>query len=680
MLRVRLLKVVFLFVLIITSTSVMGQENKLKFGDINREILEMSRYDKDTTAPAVVVADYGNVRFIYNQQQGQFMVLYDRFTRIKILKKDGFEWANNTVKLYNTTKINENIGKITGYTYNLKDGKVTRSKLSKKAVFNERLNQYWKTVKFSMPDIQEGSVIEYKYTITSEYLFNLPEWYFQTSIPVMWSEFNAEIPEYYSYKQLSTGYAPIQINDQARGSGSIITQNTNTVFDGKTASSQVERDEIKFITKKYRMVAVDVPKFVVEPMLTTKENYILKVKFEISGENFPGSNPRSYTRSWNSINKELKEHSYFGQQLGGGGMFLNKPIKQIQESVDGDMNQMVACYEFIRNNMNWNGFNSIYTSSLRNAYQMKTGNVGDINLMLTVMLRKAGFETYPVILSTRSNGIINMAYPLMSGFNYVIAMVKHGGKVYLLDATDPYSRFNLLPERCLNGKGRVVDMSLDEWVNLNPAGTYSVSTSMDLVMDENGDAKGSISGSRKDYAAYEFRKTVLAEKSEDEYIAGIENSNQGLEIDTYKFENLKDVYQPLNKEYTVSINGHGELTGDHIYFNPLFYDRMESNLFKLEDRLYPIDYSYPRHEMYKLSLSIPEGYSVEEIPENQSLSFKGGSAVFSYDMKVSDNTITLNTAVHINKTLFIDTDYQELKEFYNSIVKKHSEMVVLKKN
>ncbi|MEE4117034.1 MAG: hypothetical protein V2I37_12740, partial [Marinilabiliaceae bacterium] len=599
---------------------------------------------------------------------------------IKILKKEGFDWANHTIKLYNTNKINENIGKVTGVTYNLEGKKVTKSKLSNKSIFKERLNEYYNSVKFTMPDIQEGSVIEFKYTITSEYLFNLPEWYFQYSIPVMWSEFNAEIPEYYEYKQFSTGNDPIQVNQQTRGQESIIMQNSTAVMNGRTATSEIQREEIKYLTSKYRMVAMDVPAFITEPMLTTRDNYILKVKFELSGENFPGQKPRMYSRDWSNIDRELKEHSFFGQQLGAGGLFLNKPIKTIQESVDGELNQMIACFEFIKNNMKWNGFNSIYTSSLRNAFQYKTGTVADINLMLTVMLRKAGFEAYPVILSTRSNGIVNMAYPMLSSFNYVITLVQHGGKSYLLDATDSFSKFNLLPERCLNGKGRVAEMGIDAWVDLNPSGTFSTNTEMDLVLDDNGNAKGSILVARKDYSANDKRKDILAEKSEEDYIAILEKENQGLEIDSYKFENLNDVYESLIENYEVSINGTAEATTDHIYLNPMYFERMEGNLFKLEDRRYPIDYAFPRHEMYKLTLVIPEGYTVEETPENMSISFKGGSAVFSYDIKVSDNIVNLNSAIHINKTLFMDTDYKELKEFYNNIVKKHAEMIALKKN
>lgn len=55
---------------------------------------------------------------------------------------------------------------------------------------------------------------------------------------------------------------------------------------------------------------------------------------------------------------------------------------------------------------------------MRKAYKDKTGNIADINLMLTAMLRSAGLTANPVLVSTRSNGIA--LFPNRNAFNYVI--------------------------------------------------------------------------------------------------------------------------------------------------------------------------------------------------------------------------------------------------------------------
>ncbi len=637
----------------------------MKYGKIDQTNLEMQQYEKDTSVAAVVIGDFGDVKFSFIS--GGFKIVFDRHIRIKIFKKEGYSWADNQLRLYSSGGRSERLSKISGATYNLENGKVEKSKLTNKAIFKEEESKDIQSVKFTMPDVKEGSIIEYQYTIASDFLFNLPEWQFQRSIPVLWSEYNASVPEFFYYKQIVTGYETLDVSD-------IGTTSDILVLDPESNS------KINFINNVYRMVGIDIPAFVSEPMLTTADNYLLKIKFELASENYPNTPSVLHTQSWESINKNLVERQDFYGQLSGGN-FLKDAIEEIKSGTDDPYEQVKGCFEYIKQHMKWNNYNSKYISStLRSAFNDESGNSADINLMLVTMLGNAGFKANPVILSTRSNGIVNPYIPLISTFNYVIARVTYDDKVFLLDATDPFATFNVLPQRCLNGQGRIVDKVYTDWQDLNPVGIHDYKCNMVLTLNNDGDFTGSMVNDRLDYAAYSLRKMIDDEKSEDDFIESIENNNSGLEIETYKFENLDDVYKPVKEEYTLKIVGQTDIAGDMIYFNPWFYERVESNPFKLEDRKYPIDFAYPINETFTASITIPEGYSVEELPANITLNLPDNSARFVIRTSFDDGVINLTNEFQINKSLFIYDEYKSLKDFYDQMVSKHSEMVVLKKN
>ncbi len=660
-----------------------AQDFKMKFGKINMEDLKMTKYDKDTSASAVVLGELGDIDFQYNKTQGYFEIIFKRHTRIKILNKNGYRWADHEISLYDDNKIEERVASLKAYTYNLEKGKLVKDKLTKGSQFEEKKSKYWNAMKFTMPNVREGSIIEYTYTIKSNYRFRLPEWYFQYTIPVRWSELNVETPEYYIYKKWMKGYEALDINEQTRGNKSIQlvskTRETPTMQGSNSPGTEYNRTDVKYKTNIYRMVAKDVPAFDEEPMTTSIENYISKINFELSTINWPNTPLKHYTESWESINKILMENENFGKQLNGGA-FLNDKAEQITTDYTEALKKMVLAYEFIRNRMKWDGSYGKYsTASLRSAYNDKEGSAGDINLMLTLMLKKVGLKADPVVLSTRSNGIINSYNPVITQFNYVIAHVNIDGKDYLLDATDPLCTFNILPPRCLNGKGFIVSKQGYKWIDLNPDLEYKYTTMANLKINEEGELIGYISNSRKDYAAYSLRKQIEKEKNEDEFIEEIENDNPGLTIENYKYTNIDSIYKPIKEYYEVIIGDKAEMVSDFIYFNPMLFEQVENNPFKLKERKYPVDFSYPIKETYVLNLEVPDGYIVDELPASFQLQLPGNSAAFSYMVNTQGNRIQLLNKIFINKPVFIYDEYSQLVDFYNKIVEKHAEQIVFKK-
>jgi hypothetical protein len=680
----------FILIVLVINLDALAQKSPVKFEKIDKADLEMNSYKSDTSAAAVILCDYGRSYFIYTEKDN-FQIVFEHHRRIKVLKKAGYDWANVAIKFYHTGNSGrEKVGSIKANTYNLVKGKIIKDKLSKKDQFTENISRNWSAVKFTFPNVKEGSIVEYKYSIKSDFVFNYRNWQFQYSIPVLWSEYTASIPEFFNYNKSLKGYEPLAITDKDRISKkfryTVSSKNKVGILQrGESTRTGSSQSEFDVLTDIGRWAAKDMPAFKKEAHITTLKNYISKIEFELSSIKFPNSIRQDYTNSWESINKKLLEDSSFGHQisdetLAAGSGFLQDAVEQIKSEYVEPKERMVAAYEYVKEHMKWDEYNSKYVrTSLRKAYKDKSGNSGDINLLLTLLFSELGLNAEPVIISTRNNGQIHPSHPVLSKFNYVISKVEINGEQFMMDATDPLYQINMLPFKCLNGQGRIVSKTNSDWIDLYSNKPKKTTSMYELSVDKDGIFTGKTQTIRLNYSAYEFRKMLERADNQDEIIEDVEKNNNGLDISNYKFENIDKIYEPIKEEYEVTINDQADAFGDMIYFNPNLYDQIEKNPFKLSARKYPVDYGYLIHKTNVYKYKIPEGYTVEEVPKNISLALPENAAKFVYRVGILGDIVQLTCIFNINKTLFLPAEYDNLKSFYSQIIAKQAEQIVLKK-
>src|SRR5688572_25223738 len=179
--------------------TVYPQKPPIKFGEVPEQALAMKSYPADSTAEAVVLADYGTSMISYSVQTG-FELIFERTRRIKVLTEAGKKWADFTIQLYRDNDNSEKVSGIKGVTVNLENGKAVETKLKNDAVFKEKYSKNLELVKATLPNVKVGSVIDITYRIRSDFLFNFQDWEFQTTIPTVLSEYRAAIPEYFTYE------------------------------------------------------------------------------------------------------------------------------------------------------------------------------------------------------------------------------------------------------------------------------------------------------------------------------------------------------------------------------------------------------------------------------------------------------------------------------------------------
>lgn len=628
----------------------------IKFGKVSIDELKMQTYEKDSTAVAVYLCDYGVSEIPYMTTTGDFQYNSTRIIRIKILKDEGLDYADLE---FSFDKTRSNVGIVKACTYNLENGKIVKTKVSGKDRILEKSSDDIYTYKLACENVKPGSVVEFMYSITSDIPWNIGPWYFQHSIPTIWSEFRVNVPEYFDYKKNAKGYLVFDINGHDFGNGT-------------------RRNGTNFSIDQYRFVIKDVPAFKKEPYTTSSKNYMSAIEFEIAGIKSNTGIYKDLTGNWDKINKTLMESEYFGLQLKTGG-FLKDVVAEITNKTKSDEEKILAAFNYIKSNMKWDdSYGKFTTSTLRSAFKEKKGNVADINLMLVVLLNKLGIKADPVILSTRSNGLLSLFSPSQSKFNYVIASCKVGENRIYLDATDANCPCNLLPERCINDKGRLISSQGSFFVDIKSSSISKSATIAKLKLDEDGVVSGNLDLSLNGFTALQFRDAIQ-DKSEEELRETMDEAYKLIDVESVEISNLKEVEKSIISKMEVEMTEELENVNDLIYFNPFIVNKIEENPFTLEERKYPVDFTYPIDRTFMLELTVPDGYTLESKPAPARINLPEKSGQFMYSANQNGNKIMVVSRFKINKRTFLYNEYANLKEFYNLIVAKHAEMLVLKR-
>jgi hypothetical protein len=598
------------------------QKPPVTYGKVPLEDLKMITYDSDTTAPAVVLCDYG----LFDKEHFDFT----RLLRIKILRKEGFPYADAKYLTMSNPSIRAMI-------YNLDGEEIVKEKLSGSSIFIKMLSSDFYETSFALPNVNVGSVIdiEFKYN-------GLPYiWNFQRLIPVRHSELIIPESDYMDISKNFFGYVPLTIKESDR------------------------------------WVATNVPAFKPEPYIDSPENYLTKLEIEIRKISYLGY-IRSFSTSWESINGILLTNTSFPAES-TASLCLSPIIKELQESGLKDENLLRAAFERVKK-MKYNGEERLYVSNsgLCSKLKLGVGNSAEVNMTLIQVLNRLGFKTYPVVLSTRDNGVISQFSPSLNKLNYVIVAIPGANGLRLLDATEEYMPYTILPDRCINGNGRLVNTEISQWVPLVVDGKDDKSISYDLKFEDDMTLSGTIAVDALDYAAYDIRKAYSTFNSKEEYSRSVEKANPGLTIEDMSATGMEDLYAPLKILYKVKLDGLTSLIDNEIYLKPMLFESVSENPFIATERSYPVSYSRKVEYKVNLRLALSEGMKAEVVPLPSAGKTRNGSIAYNYEVKTGSDSIEVNYKYSINSLTIPQDQYKELREIYNRIVRKHSEPIIIK--
>lgn len=645
-----------------------GRAQEFKLGKVSIKELEEKVHPNDTTAAAAILFNKARTFFTYDAKDG-FSIKTENTFRIKIYKAEGLKWANYKLQYRSAyeTLNNDRVEFLDCVTYNIENGKIIKTKLNSDGSFKVTINKYWKEASITMPNVKLGSVIEFKYILKSENIVEFPEFNFQYDIPVNYSEYNTEIPAFFVYKAIKMGKLELAVESKlALGTLS---------YDVKYFALTSQSISFQQVNSKY--VAKNIPPLKEESFVDNIENYRLVIHHELEKTQFYDEPVKDYSTTWEGVAKTIYDDKDFGKELKERD-YIAQDVKRILKNVESKNEKMDIIFKFVQNKMNWDNKKGYYTDKgVKQAYLDGTGNTAEINFILLAMLNYGGINANPVLLSTVDNGV--PVYPNRTIFNYVVAAADIDGKQILLDATNKNTTNNILPLYTLNWSGRLITQDdTSQEIKLRPNFLSKKLINISATVDDKGKISGQYSGQKTDYEAFVWRESN-AGSDQQNYIEKVENAFTGIQIGDYSAENSRNTMQPIIEKFTFTTDNECEIIGDKMYINPLLFFTQTRNPFVQEKREFPIYFGYPSQSKYIINMQIPEGYTVESIPESLNITTGDDIGSFKFLIRNDLNMIQLAVTSVINSASLPADYYPFLKDFFQQMIVKQNEKIVLKK-
>ncbi|MBB4805107.1 hypothetical protein HNP38_000379 [Chryseobacterium defluvii] len=630
---------------VVSSVFINAQKHEFltppKFNDAD---LSKQKSQLDENAPAEIL--YKSTHFLVDNATNQLHKRYHY--RVKIYNKDKAEhWLNLEIPLYMSGGNQETIAKIKAFTYNLENGAAVSTKVEKSSKYKSKESKYISITKFAFPNVKDGSVIEYEYEVLSPYQYVIPEVLIESNTPSLYTEYILDAPSNISYNINYTGD---------------LTPNHRVVD---------ERYMYGTNYKTYRFGYENLKGFKSEKFVKNDNNHRTKISAELHSTFF--RELKLYSSSWDQIKQRLYEHEHFGSEL--------KKTKLAKENMPAgidfkkDQEKADAIFRHVQNMFTWNKDRGVYTEDgIKKLVETKTGNAAEINLFLVMMLREAGLKADPMLISTVDNGIINLASPNISNMNFVLAAIESERGYHIYDATSKQSSMDELPPRDWNQFGILLS-SKDKAKQLQMINGKSSFTYLTVKAKINED--GSISGSYsdKDTGSYAmFAKDSYDENAEkykklykDNFTMDFTNIDSKI-LDNGDFESIMS----FNSENLI------DRVGKKMIINPMLFLNKTSNEFdQTEERKYPIDFISPFTRIKKVSLEIPEGYTVEELPKSKKITTDDKEIEYSYVAEQKGNILEIISTTKVASADYPKEYYPAFKQIWSVASKSENQVISL---
>ncbi|CAM3457893.1 DUF3857 domain-containing protein [Aequorivita lipolytica] len=632
-------------------TSLFSQISNIQtFGEPLTEEIAMTKFPADPEANGVVLYKRGN--YSVDEVGGYIMLIKEIHGKIKVIDAKNFKHSTIEIPYYREKNVREKVTNLKGITHN---GAV-KEYVGENAIFDTDETVNWSNIKFTFPNVQNGSILEYTYRIETPYFFNFGSWEFQDELPVLYSELHTEIPGNFSYNRTLFGNFPLAVNYAEIKKACFVLNGFDVPGDCESAT----------------YVMQNLPAFKEEEYMLSKKNYIPRMKYEVIEIVDLTGSKSTYTNTWEDVDKKFRYDKDLGRQLKYSDFFKEQLPAAIFTIPDA-LERAKAIYYYFQETMFWNKEYRILSDiRVKDAFESKTGNSSEINLGLINALEAAGLDAKIMLIASRSQPLPTKQYPVLTDFNYALVYLNINNTEYLLDATDKYNPFGVLPLRDLNMEGRVMDFKNGSyWLPIEPFKKNMHYVNMQLTADESGQFSGKVNEVSTGYISVEKRKKYNQYNLE-EIIKTKQGKNESLNITNLEIQNEKDLEQPYTENFDISL--HEQPVGDNLFIYPfLMQPYFSENPFKKETRQYPIDFGFPVTNNYLISFNLGNQYKMVQMPSSRILKLPHNDGEVSIVYNQTANKINIRLSVKLSNHVFAPEAYKSLREFFTELIKIQSE-------
>ena len=610
------------------------------FGNIDTADLRSTTCDFEKDANAEVLFDRGRVNF----SMAGYLTL-ERHRRIKIFNEKGKEFASVRIE-YDRMYGVDHILNMEAQTINLQNGEIVRTKIDPKQFYFEHTDKSKDALTFTFPDVKSGSVVEYRYTLERNIVTNFPAWYFQSEIPTHYSEFDVYFSQRLQFKAFTR---------------------TNKRFSQDTT-----------MIGGHLWAAADMPSSKSESFMRAPDDALQSISLLLTSIKDFNGKTLELDDSWEKLGKTLvnaKGYKELDEHLGGEDTLIKHAVK-----LRSDDEKIAYLFSAVRNTIGWNGFENWASSEgIKTAWKKRTGNSAEVNAALCHLLKNSGVKAYPLLVSTRENGLLDPAFVDMFQINNLVTFVPvDSSKYYILDASQKYNTYNQVPYNLLNSYGLCLNRDKGQYEmifieNKAPA-RQVIMIDAEIAADAKMKGTGQIASYRYNRSADLEAYKKLGEDKFKEYLNGRDNS---VKISNLVLDNLQVDTLPLQQkfDFTYELNN----SDNYIFFTPNIFTPMHDNPFLSEVRNSSIDFGYGGDRVIIGRYKIPTGYSVQSLPKNTNIVMADKGVRFKRTLEERDGYLSLRYEMNIRRTRYQRGDYSDLRAFFKQMYEMLDEQIVLKK-
>ncbi|MGZ3777295.1 MAG: DUF3857 domain-containing protein [Mucilaginibacter sp.] len=611
------------------------------FGNVDTADLKLIACDFEKDANAEVLFDRGKVYF----STAGFLAL-ERHRRIKIFNEKGKEFGSVRIE-YDRMYGVDHIINMEAQTINLENGKIVRTKIDPKQFYFEHTDNSKDALKFTFPDVKPGSVIEYRYTLERNIASNFPAWYFQSDMPTRYSEFDAYFNQRLQFKAYTR---------------------TNQPFSKDTS-----------LVGGHLWTAEKLPSSKNEAFMRATGDGLQSISLLLTAHPDPSGKTVEMDDSWAKLGRTLANakdyYKELDQHLSGEDTLIKHAMK-----LGSDDEKIAYLFKAVKNVIGWNGFpNWASGQGIKAAWKKRSGNSAEVNAALYHLLKNSGVKAYPMLVSTRENGLLDPSFVDMFQINGLVAYVPiDSAHYYVLDATDKYNAYNQVPYSLLNSYGLCLNKEKEQYnmvfIENKSPGREVIMIDAEIGPDAKMKGTGQIASIRYNRSSdLEVYKTLGDEKFK-EYLNGRDNN---IKITNLTLDNMLVDTLPFQQkfDFTYELNN----SDNYIFFTPNIFTPMHDNPFLSEVRNSSIDFGYGDDRIIIGRYRIPAGYDIQSLPKNANITMADRGIRFKRMLEKQDGYISLHYEVNIRRTRFQRSEYPDLREFFKKMYEMLDEQIVLKK-
>ena len=619
-------------------------------------------------AAALVLGNYAEAEFTLTSGKGLALQM-KLHKRIKIFSKNGLDQANVSLQYYAGESGHfEKVERVKAKCHYLENGSVKTVDLSSKEIFTTKLGMGYEEIKFAIPAVREGCVIEYSYEFLSHDLANIDSWYFQELIPVAHSEMRLVMPAIFVFQKVLYGKYALNVDksDQMRCS-----------FDGYLSGGAGATERLSYdgTCNLWQWAMLDVPSVRKEPFMGPVNDLAAHMEFQLQRVEYSSGQKEEVMSSYQQFNDKLLLDNDFGK-IAKPGRFEKSLVEKVTAGMTEPLAKAAAILQHLQQKVSWNEFYALYAGkSPEKVYESGSGTVAEINLMLVACLRAAGLNADPVVLGTRDYGRPHPIYPNRKKLKNVVAIFELDGQSVFADASSKGLPLGFLSQRCLHGDGWRVSAEKPGFIALQSNATGAQVCFFDLSHDAGAwtgkftyKSTGYLAAANLQGIGKDGKQNYL--KSELEVLSDWQRTGE---------PSLTFLDAPLGVMIEMPLRQESE-EADIMYFKPVFKNSFTENPFQTETRLWPLDLPYALNFNNVLNLTIPEGYTIAEMPENAAIVLGDKKdMVYQYRCSLDENRLMIISKLQMNRIFYLPQEYPDLRKMFDLIEQKHQEMVVLKK-